>query len=57
LVENYFPKASHQVIILSTDEEINGKYYDTLKKSIGKTYLLEFDDTNGHTKIFDGYFQ
>ena len=31
LVESYFPQASHQVILLSTDEEINGKYYAQLR--------------------------
>ena len=30
LVQNYFPTASHQVILLSTDEEIEGRHYEAL---------------------------
>ncbi len=44
LVENYFPQASHQVILLSTDEEINKKYYRDLKPAIGRTYHICYDD-------------
>ena len=31
LVEQYFPSASNQVILLSTDEEINKKYHKYIK--------------------------
>ena len=31
LVQNYFPSASSQVILLSTDEEINTGYYQMIK--------------------------
>jgi DNA sulfur modification protein DndD len=44
LVENYFPQASHQVILLSTDEEINKKYYKELKPAIGRTYHICYDE-------------
>jgi len=44
LVENYFPQASHQVILLSTDEEINKKYYRQLKPAIGRTYHICYDE-------------
>jgi DNA sulfur modification protein DndD len=44
LVENYFPHASHQVILLSTDEEINKKYYRELKPAIGRTYHICYDE-------------
>jgi DNA sulfur modification protein DndD len=44
LVENYFPQASHQVILLSTDEEINKKYYRELKPAIGRTYHICYDE-------------
>ena len=35
LVERYFPNASHQVLLLSTDEEIDEKYYPKLKSRVG----------------------
>ena len=56
LVQNYFPKASKQTILLSTDEEIVKDLYNHLKPNIAQSYLLEFDDTVGATKIREGYF-
>ena len=56
LVQNYFPQASHQVLLLSTDEEINGKYYTELTPFISHTYLLAHDDKNGGTKVQKAYF-
>jgi len=40
LVENYFPKASHQVILLSQDEEIVDEYYDALRPYIAQEYTI-----------------
>lgn len=56
LVEQYFPHASHQVILLSTDEEIDERYYPKLKPWIGRTYSLEFDDETDSTHVRTGYF-
>jgi len=56
LVEGYFPHASHQVILLSTDEEIAGDYYRSLKSSISREYILSHDDNNNATSITPGYF-
>jgi DNA sulfur modification protein DndD len=56
LVERYFPNASHQVLLLSTDEEIDERYYPKIKSRIGHTYVLEFDDKLGSTQIKPGYF-
>lgn len=56
LVEDYFPYASHQVILLSTDEEIDKKHYDKLEPYIGHSYHLEFNDKNGSTEVKPGYF-
>lgn len=57
LVEKYFPHASHQVILLSTDEEIDARYYKKLKPRLGRTYRLEFDERESATTIREGYFQ
>ena len=56
LVERYFPHASHQMLLLSTDEEITGKYLDHLRPWIGRSYRLEFDDEMGRSRIIPGYF-
>lgn len=57
LVDLYFPKASHQVILLSTDEEITDNYLARLSPSIGSSYELVFDDSLGATEIVPGYFK
>lgn len=57
LVERYFPHASHQVILLSTDEEIRDGYLDRLRASIGRSYVLEFDDEAGATSVREGWLE
>jgi DNA sulfur modification protein DndD len=56
LVERYFPSASHQVLLLSTDEEIRGEYLDTLRPAISTTYNLVYDNVGNSTRVVDGYF-
>lgn len=56
LVQNYFPTASHQVILLSTDEEVVGSYLDRLHPSVGRYYLIEHDESANTSKFVDGYF-
>ncbi len=57
LVTRYFPYAGHQVILLSTDEEIDGPYLDALSGHIGQSYHLRYDDTLKSTTIEKGYFR
>ncbi len=56
LIENYFPKASDQVIILSTDQEITEKDYRELKKYVGREYTLVYDVETMSSSIRPGYF-
>jgi DNA sulfur modification protein DndD len=56
IVERYFPSASHQVLLLSTDEEIDEELLRFLASSIGRRYELRHDDAAGCTEIVDGYF-
>lgn len=56
LVNHYFPNASHQVFLLSTDEEINGQYYEALKPYISRAYLLNYSEEDQKTQIREGYF-
>ena len=55
LIERYLPFASHQVLLLSTDEEIMGQHHKRLKPWIGHTYQLTYDDAAGATRIGSGY--
>jgi DNA sulfur modification protein DndD len=57
LVRDYFPHASHQVVLLSTDEEIGEVHVDHIRSRIGRTYRLMFDDSTQATEIIPGYFE
>ena len=56
LTKRYFPNASHQVILLSTDEELVGNYLTDLQPYITRTFLLSHDEQSGATQIKEGYF-
>jgi DNA sulfur modification protein DndD len=56
LVERYFPRASHQVLLLSTDEEIDGRYYEMLGSAVGREYTLEYNRKASGTVVKPGYF-
>ncbi|TOD54034.1 DNA sulfur modification protein DndD [Vibrio parahaemolyticus] len=56
LVENYFPEAAGQVILLSTDEEIAGQYYKKLKRSVAKEYHISYEEAAKTSTITEGYF-
>lgn len=55
LIKTYFPNASDQTIVLSTDSEIYGKYYKALKKNVGNEYTLDYNDETKCTTIQEGY--
>jgi DNA sulfur modification protein DndD len=57
LVRHYFPKASHQVILLSTDEEVVGRYQQELAPFVGKYYLIENDETTRTSRFVESYFR
>ncbi len=56
LIKTYFPQASDQTIILSTDSEIDENYYALMKKSIGDEFTLKYSDKTKSTTIKSGYF-
>tara|TARA_R100001198_G_scaffold96918_1_gene89664 strand:- start:13733 stop:15730 length:1998 start_codon:yes stop_codon:yes gene_type:complete len=56
IVERYFPSASHQVLVLSTDTEVDGELLDRLSPSVSHSFRLEFDDQEGATQPIPGYF-
>lgn len=54
--EIFFPQISKQVIILSTDEEINEEYYKIIKPYIAKEFLLTNDEDQNRTTVEQHYF-
>lgn len=56
LVERYFPHASHQVIILSTDTEIDKTYFQDLAPAVSHSYRLQYDPHNARSTVEKGYF-
>lgn len=56
LVERYFAKASHQVIVLSTDTEIDINLRDKLAPSVSHSYRLTYSDASRATVVEAGYF-
>jgi len=58
LVERYFPGASHQVILLSTDTEIGEVEIEQLRQqdAIAREYLLKYNSSERQTIIEPGYF-
>ena len=56
LVEHFFPEASHQVIVLSTDTEITDEYYESLSSKTAGEYHLRYDESEGYTEVSRGYF-
>lgn len=56
LIENYFPKASEQVIVLSTDQEITKQDYQNLSRYVGKEYTLVYDEETMSSSVEEGYF-
>ena len=56
LVSEFYPNASHQTIILSTDSEINYEHYRELKPYISKSIIIAYDSENGKTVLHDRYF-
>ena len=56
IVDNFLVSASHQVIILSTDTEVDEKHFTNLRKHIAQAYLLEHNHQESITKATPGYF-
>lgn len=57
IVESYFPYASHQVLLLSTDTEISlSSAPFVFKRAISKKYELHYSSNTESTAVKRGYF-
>lgn len=56
ITTKFLPNIGQQVIVLSTDEEIDQTYYNMLKPHIAQEYLLVFNPEEKKTDIHNRYF-
>ena len=56
LVSLYFPRASHQVLLLSTNKEVDSEALAQLEPAVGHRYRLKYDEKTDSSEILDGYF-
>lgn len=56
LVNNYFPYAASQIIILSTDTEIDKQWYSELSPNVSHCYHLSYDAGENKTIVSNEYF-
>lgn len=55
-VTKYLPAASSQVMVLSTDEEITGRYLELIRDNVLDYYTLLYREEAQCTSIVHGYF-
>ena len=55
-VMKYLPAASSQVMVLSTDEEIYGRYLDMIRDNVVDYFTLLYREDERCTSIVHGYF-
>ena len=56
LVERYLPFASHQVLVLSTDTEVDEAAFASLEPAVSHAYHLRYDHAKHVTTADAGYF-
>lgn len=56
LVERYLPFASHQVLVLSTDTEVDEAAFAALEPAMSHAYRLRYDHARRLTTADAGYF-
>ena len=56
LVNHYFPRASHQVVLLSTDTEVDQSFYQQLSPHISHAYEIQYDEREHAANLRAGYF-
>ena len=56
LVRDYFPRISHQVILLSTDTEVDETFYKQLSPHISHAFEICYDERERMAHLREGYF-
>ena len=55
-VQSFFTRASQQIVVFSTDTEIDQQHFNELQPYISKSYHLVYDEKAGTTRASVGYF-
>jgi DNA sulfur modification protein DndD len=56
IIGRYLPEVSHQVIVLSTDTEVDVEVVTQLDRHVSHSYLLDYLRREGRTVAVPGYF-
>jgi DNA sulfur modification protein DndD len=56
LIQNYFPHAGHQVLLLSTDTEVDVDLFNKLSPAVSHCYHLKYDQEEARTTAAEEYF-
>lgn len=56
VLEGFYPHASHQIIILSTNSEIVGQYHEKIEPYLARSMLARYDAASGRAVTEEGYF-
>ena len=57
MLKKFFPNAAHQVILLSTDTEIDPAAFADIQHAVSHTFRLEYDQATGSTQVERRYFE
>ena len=56
LVKHYFPEAGEQVILLSTDTEVDEDFFSAMAHEISHAFEIEFNEQTKCSTLNEGYF-
>lgn len=56
IIRSYLPTAGHQIIVLSTDTEVDQEYYAELEPFVARAMQLQYDQRTETTTVTPGYF-
>lgn len=56
MIQNFYPEASHQTIMFSTNTEVVDSYYDMIKPYLSRAMIIRHDSGNNRSVVSEGYF-
>lgn len=56
LTTGFFPLASHQILLFSTNTEIGSDEYAKLYEYVSRSYIIQYNSESAGTEVREGYF-